>query len=104
MAAATEAPTAAPDEGTNHGLRIFLPWLVLSLAADLIIYFVWGPHLPPGTMSTSAASQQFDIKVMAVMAAPVMALVSALMMRFIVSCASPEVQDSLNHCSNAPPW
>jgi cytochrome c oxidase subunit 2 len=75
MAAATEAPTAAPDEGTNHGLRIFLPWLVLSLAADLIIYFVWGPHLPPGTMSTSAASQQFDIKVMAVMAAPVMLFV-----------------------------
>jgi cytochrome c oxidase subunit 2 len=75
MAAATEAPGAAPDEGTNHGLRIFLPWLVLSLAADLILYFVWGPHLPPGTMSTSAAGQQFDIKVMAVMAAPVMLFV-----------------------------
>jgi cytochrome c oxidase subunit 2 len=75
MAAATEAPVAAPDDGRNHGLRIFLPWLVLSLAADLILYFVWGPHLPPGTMSTSAASQQFDIKVMAVMAAPVMLFV-----------------------------
>jgi cytochrome c oxidase subunit 2 len=31
--------------------------------------------MPPGTMSTAAASQQFDIKVMSVMAAPVMAFV-----------------------------
>ena len=43
--------------------------------ADLLIWFVWGPHLPPGAMSSSAASQQFDIRVMAVMAAPVMAFV-----------------------------
>lgn len=64
-------PAAVAAEEPNHGLRIFLPWLVLSVAADLIIYFVWGPHLPPGSMSASAASQQFDIKVMSVMAAPV---------------------------------
>ena len=37
-----------------------------------MIWFVWGPHLPPGDMSSSAANQQFDIKVMSVMAAPVM--------------------------------
>jgi len=36
---------------------------------------VWGPHLPPGAMSSSAANQQFDIKVMSVMAAPVMLFV-----------------------------
>ncbi|MGO8959680.1 MAG: cytochrome c oxidase subunit II [Streptosporangiaceae bacterium] len=73
---------ATPDElqangpaGPNHGLRIFLIWLPIALAADLVIYLVWGPHLPPGTMSTSAASQQFDIKVMGVMATPVMAFV-----------------------------
>ena len=47
----------------------------LALAADLLIWFVWGPHLPPGTMATASAGQQFDIKVMAVMAAPVMVLV-----------------------------
>jgi cytochrome c oxidase subunit II len=73
MAAAPEtAPTAAHHPEPNHGLRIFLIWLPLALAADLVIWFVWGPHLPPGTMSTSAASQQFDIRVMAVMAAPVL--------------------------------
>jgi len=68
------APAAGPGE-PNHGLRIFIVWLVLSLAADLVIWFVWGPHMPPGALSSAAASQQFDINVMAIMAAPVMILV-----------------------------
>jgi cytochrome c oxidase subunit 2 len=57
--------------GGHHGLRIFLLWLPAALAADLVIWFIWGPHLPPGAMSSSAASQQFDLKVLAVIAAPV---------------------------------
>jgi len=73
MAAAQQAaaPVAGPPE-PNHGLRVLLIWLPLALAADLVIWFVWGPHLPPGDMSSSAANQQFDIRVMSVMAAPVM--------------------------------
>ncbi len=73
MAATPEAagPAASPAE-PNHGLRIFVIWLPVALIADLVIWFVWGPHLPPGDMSSSAAGQQFDIRVMAVMAAPVM--------------------------------
>ncbi|HTP16925.1 MAG TPA: cytochrome c oxidase subunit II [Streptosporangiaceae bacterium] len=76
MAAAPEA--ASPATGRrepNHALRIAIIWVVLALAADLLIYLVWGPHLPPGTMSSSAASQQFDLKVISVMAAPVMLFV-----------------------------
>jgi cytochrome c oxidase subunit 2 len=61
--------------GPNHGLRIFIIWLPLAIIADWLLYFVYGPHMPPGKMSTSAASQQFDIKVMSVMAAPVMIFV-----------------------------
>jgi cytochrome c oxidase subunit II len=72
--APASAPAGAPGE-PNHGIRIFIPWLILSVAADLVIWFVWGPHLPPGAMSSSASSQQFDIRVMAVMAAPVMLFV-----------------------------
>ena len=51
--AATTADDVRPagPAGPNHGLRIFLIWLPLSLAADLLIYLVWGPHLPPGTLS-----------------------------------------------------
>jgi cytochrome c oxidase subunit II len=46
-------------------------WLILSLAACLVIWFVWYPHLPPGRMSSSAKHQQFDIAVLAVAGAPV---------------------------------
>ncbi len=74
-AQAAAEPQKAAAGGPNHGLRIFLMWLPVALAADLVLYFVYGPHMPPGDMSTSAASQQFDIKVMSVMAAPVMAFV-----------------------------
>jgi cytochrome c oxidase subunit 2 len=79
-AAADEAPAGTGPAGTGpaeprHGLRIFLIWLVVSVVADWLIWAVWGPHLPPGDMATAATGQQFDIKVMAVMAAPVMALV-----------------------------
>jgi cytochrome c oxidase subunit 2 len=74
MTAPEQAPAVVGD-GLSHGLRIFIMWLVTSVIADLLIWFVWGPHLPPGRMSTSAANQQFDIRVMAVMAAPVMLLV-----------------------------
>ncbi len=75
---AAEAPAQSPGTASgepNHGLRIFIVWFVLALAADLIIWIVWRPHLPPGAMSSSAANQQFDIAVMAVMAAPVLIFV-----------------------------
>jgi cytochrome c oxidase subunit 2 len=76
MAAEAVADQRPPGAaGPNHGLRIFLIWLPIAILADYLLYFVYGPHMPPGTMSTSAASQQFDIKVMSVMAAPVMAFV-----------------------------
>ena len=56
MAAAdgTAPDGIAPDHQRepNHGLRIFLIWLPVALVADLLIWFVWGPHLPPGAMSS----------------------------------------------------
>ena len=55
----------------RHGWRLFTIWAVLSVAACLVIWFVWYPHMPPGRMSTSATHQQFDIAVLAVTAAPV---------------------------------
>jgi len=75
---AESAPAPAAPAGAaepRHGLRIFLIWLVLSAIVDPIIWFVWGPHLPPGAMSDTAASQQVDITVMAVMSAPVILFV-----------------------------
>jgi cytochrome c oxidase subunit II len=75
MSAATEPAPPGAATGPNHGLRIALIWVVLAVTADLLIWFVWGPHLPPGTMSSSAQTQQDAIKVLAVLAAPVMVLV-----------------------------
>ena len=66
---------AQPATGPRHGLRLFLIWLVLALAADLIIWFVWRPHLPPGAMSDAARHQQFDIAVLAISGAPVVIFV-----------------------------
>ena len=51
--AASQAPAAATPE-TRHGRRIFLIWIVLALVADLLIWFAWYPHMPPGVMSSSA--------------------------------------------------
>jgi cytochrome c oxidase subunit 2 len=70
-----EVPEAPAKAEPNHWLRIFLIWIVLALAADLVIWFVWYPHMPPGDMSSSARHQQFDIAVLALAAAPVMILV-----------------------------
>ena len=79
MSATTAEDVQAPGSEPNHGLRIFLIWLPIAVVADYLLYFVYGPHMPPGRMSNSAASQQFDIKVMAVLAAPVMAFVLIFM-------------------------
>ena len=73
--ATPEAPAARTQAERNHGLWIFLIWLPLAVIADLLIWFVWYPHLPPGRMSDQAQGQQFDIAVMAVLAAPVLLFV-----------------------------
>jgi len=76
MAAGTAAgPGPAGAGQARHGLRIFLLWLPLAVAADLLIWLVLGPHLPPGAMASAAANQQSDFTLMAVLAAPVMLFV-----------------------------
>jgi cytochrome c oxidase subunit 2 len=69
--AAQPAAAGAPPE-RRHGWVIFGIWLPLSIAADLLIWFAWYPHMPPGRMSNQASGQQFDIAVMAVLSAPVL--------------------------------
>lgn len=72
MAEQSTAPTEASGRAEpNHGMRIFLIWIVLAVVADVLIWFVLGPHLPPGTMSSSARESQRAIKLMGVMSAPV---------------------------------
>jgi cytochrome c oxidase subunit 2 len=76
----TAAAGADASPEPRHGRRLFAIWLVLSLPAVLVIWFVWYPHMPPGRMSESAQHQQFDIAVLAVSAAPV---IIAVLLYFI---------------------
>jgi cytochrome c oxidase subunit 2 len=71
----SDSAAAGASGDARHGLRIFLIWLPLAIIADLLIWFAWYPHLPPGRMSDQAQGQQFDIAVMAVLAAPVLLFV-----------------------------
>jgi cytochrome c oxidase subunit 2 len=74
-ASPTEAGQAAERTEPNHARRIFLIWLPIAVASVAVIWIVLGPHLPPGNKSDTAHSQQFDIQILAVLAAPVMAFV-----------------------------
>jgi cytochrome c oxidase subunit II len=75
MSATAETPAAGAGAPVKrepaHGWRLFTIWLVLALAADMLIWFFLYPHLPPGRMSSSATHQQFDIAVLLISAAPV---------------------------------
>jgi len=72
----TETPTVDPTEHEpSHGRRIFLAWLVLSAIFTPIVYFVWGPHMPPNGLSDQSAGQQFDNRVLGTVATPVVLIV-----------------------------
>jgi cytochrome c oxidase subunit 2 len=94
--AASPAEAAPPTErtGPNHGLRIFAIWLPIAIIADWLLYFVYGPHMPPGDMTNSAASQQFDIRVMSAMAAPVTAFVLVFMAYSVINFRHREGDDT----------
>jgi len=68
-------PGTGSAPGARHGLRLLLIWLPLAIIADVLIWGLWYPHLPPGRMSDQAQGQQFDIAVMAMLAAPVLLFV-----------------------------
>ena len=69
MSESTAAPAATEP---RHGVRIVVIWAVLAIVADVLIWTVWRPHLPPGRMSVEAQGQQYDIAVMAMLCAPVL--------------------------------
>jgi len=72
MAAEASHPASAGQTGGRRdGLWLFVIWAVLSIAGCLLVYNVWGPHMPPGAMTTSASSQQFDTRVLGTLATPV---------------------------------
>ena len=77
---AASVPAAAPaadqpdqaDDQTHHWWRLLAVWVVLSAILDPLFYFLAGPHIPPGTMTDTAAGAQFDFNVLFVIALPVL--------------------------------
>jgi cytochrome c oxidase subunit II len=65
------SPEPAAGSGRRDGVWLAALWVILSVAGCVLVYFVWGPHLPPGAASTSAAGQQFDLRVLGTIATPV---------------------------------
>lgn len=59
----------------RHGLRILLLWMLASAIATPIVYFVWGPHMPPGRLTDAARGQQWDNTVLGTVATPVVLMV-----------------------------
>jgi len=73
---AADAPSAATGQpvpaGRKHDARVLLiSWIVLSVIGSLLVGLVWGPHMPPGRLSSSAEGQQFDYQVLGAIATPV---------------------------------
>jgi cytochrome c oxidase subunit II len=46
-------------------------WIALSVVGCLLVAMVWGPHMPPGRASNTAASEATDFTVLGTMATPV---------------------------------
>jgi len=56
----------------NHMRRITTIWVIVSVVADLLFWFLVGPHVPPGRMTEQAHSNQTTFNVLLVIALPVL--------------------------------
>jgi cytochrome c oxidase subunit 2 len=74
-AASVSAGGAEPGEtggrSPHHFRRMIVIWVVLSAIADPLFYYLAGPHIPPGTMTSTGEGQQFDFNVLFIAAVPV---------------------------------
>jgi cytochrome c oxidase subunit 2 len=72
-----DTPTqVAPDAGVpakqpRHLWRMVAIWFVLSAVLDPLYYFLVGPHVPPGTMTSTAQENQLDFNILLIVALPV---------------------------------
>jgi cytochrome c oxidase subunit 2 len=60
------------DKEPRHLRRILAIWLPLAAVVDVLFWFLVGPHVPPGDLTSTASSNQFDFNILFVIALPVM--------------------------------
>jgi cytochrome c oxidase subunit II len=63
------------DEPRGHAIRLFTIWGVLSVLAVVLIIWVLGPQLPPGSMTSQAHGQTFANIVLTAVCVPIALLV-----------------------------
>jgi cytochrome c oxidase subunit II len=67
----TASTASAPRTDRQHMMRIAVIWVVLSVIGMVLVYFVWGPHMPPGKDSDQARVQQDGNRLLGTIAVPV---------------------------------
>ncbi len=68
----------------GHIRRALIIWAVASVVSVLLIIFALGPHMPPGSMTQEAKSQQFtNVLLAAVMAPLALAMIVAFLYAII---------------------
>jgi cytochrome c oxidase subunit 2 len=109
--ATTSGSESTAQDETHHWWRLIAIWVVLSAIGDPLFYFLAGPHIPPGTMTDTAAGAQFDFNVLFVIALPILLAVWIyLIYAFVMWRASrggPEpvaVEESRGHLGIQVGW
>jgi cytochrome c oxidase subunit 2 len=74
MAADPAATQAPPPDSTNHGQRVVVAWIVLSLIATPLVAILVGDLFPPGNASAQGTEQIFDNTWMVSLITPVFCL------------------------------
>jgi len=96
----TQAPADASGPGAGgsgkeprHFVRMVTIWLVLSAITAPLFYFLVGPHVPPGTMTTTAEQNQLDFNILMVIAIPVILAVWVYLGYSIVTWRASKAAD-----------
>jgi len=84
---------------TVHAKRVLIAWLVLSAIATPLVWFVLGPHLPPGKGSVQADGQVFDNTVLTAFVTPII----SLLLVFFVYALIQFRADSSTDLADGPP-
>ena len=79
------------NNDTNHMQRITLIWIVVSVIGDILYWFLLGPHVPPGRMTTSARDNQFDFNILFIVAFPVLVGIWVYMGYAVINWRSKKV-------------
>jgi cytochrome c oxidase subunit 2 len=76
MAAEPTAASRPPSDSTNHGRRVVVAWLVLSVIATPLVAVFVGHLIPPGNGSAQATGQVRDNTVMLSILTPIICLLA----------------------------